>query len=35
MADCGLYRRVYRQNHQLFVSAGGAAIFPATVSFTP
>jgi hypothetical protein len=32
-ADFGLYRRFYRQNHQLFVYAGDAAIFPAAVLF--
>ena len=35
MADCGLYRRVYRHNRQLFISAGDAAIFPAAVFCTP
>lgn len=34
-ADLGFYRRVYRQNHELFISAGDAAIFPAAVFFTP
>ena len=34
MADLGFYRRFYRQNHGLFVSAGDAAIFPATVLST-
>ena len=33
-ADLGFYRRFYRQNHGLFVSAGDAAIFPATVLST-
>lgn len=35
MVDCGLYRRVYRHNRQLFVSAGDAAIFPAAVFCIP
>lgn len=34
-ADLAFYRRVYRQNHELFVYAGDATIFPAAVFFTP
>ena len=34
-ANIEFYRRVYRQNHELFVYAGDAVIFPAAVFFTP
>src|SRR5690554_6014364 len=33
--DLGVYRRFYRQNHGLFVSAGDAATFPAAAFSTP